>query len=117
MDYDCLRYPDFYSIDKQIVLDAKYKRYDLWNPNGENNHDVYQIITYLHCLNSKQGGFLFPIEDSISRIDKIGELNDYGGLLHKIGISIPNNAGNFSIFNDKMKTNEDYFIDLIKKLN
>lgn len=116
-----IRFPDFYSVDKQIVLDAKYKRFENWNPNGENNIDVYQIITYLHCLESKHAGLLFPISEQFNctsnKIENIGILCGYGGKLHKIGLNIPNNIYTFPEFIDKMKSNELVLLNIIKNLN
>ena len=109
-----LRFPDFYSEDRTIVLDAKYKRFENWDPNKENNLDIYQIITYLHCLNSIKGGLLFPVEESKSLnnslVEKLGELHGYGGVLYKIGLPIPKKSKDFMDFIAQMKINEMDFV-------
>ena len=114
-----LRFPDFYSEDRTIVLDAKYKRFENWDPNKENNFDIYQIITYLHCLNSIKGGLLFPVEESESlkcnKFEELGELHGYGGMLYKIGLLIPKKSNDFLDFIEQIKTNETDFVKIILK--
>ena len=51
-------YPDFYN--SQMVLDAKYKWYDEWEM--VQTKDLYQVITYMHILNLKNGGFIVPVD-------------------------------------------------------
>ena len=112
-----MRFPDSYSKDKSIVLDAKYKRFENWDPNKENNSDIYQIITYLHCLKSKKGGLLFPVQESDSfkffQSEKLGELHGYGGNLFKIGLLIPKTAKDFRNFVETIKVNEIHFVEEI----
>jgi 5-methylcytosine-specific restriction endonuclease McrBC regulatory subunit McrC len=111
------RFPDFY-IDKKIVLDAKYKRFENWNPNGDNTADLYQIITYLHCLEAKQGGFIFPLEDSdsINTVEGLGTLNGYGGDLYKIALKIPVCGNSFIDYQSKMKEREKEFEGKVRSI-
>ncbi len=113
---DSLRFPDFYSEDKSIVLDAKYKRFEKWEPNRDHNSDLYQIITYLHCLGSKFGGLIFPLQESNNKYVEIGNLNGYGGLLLKIGLSIPSEAKSLHKFAEKIKKNEVEFCEKVSAL-
>jgi 5-methylcytosine-specific restriction endonuclease McrBC regulatory subunit McrC len=110
-----LRYPDFYSKDKTIVLDAKYKRSEGWNPNGENNSDIYQVITYLHCLKSQIGGFIFPKEKETKK-ELIGELNGVGGLLYKLTLGIPQEGKGFKEFINKIFKEEQLIKEMIKHI-
>ena len=57
--------PDFYLPKHSLVVDAKYK--PLWGEaykdvNWEKTReDVFQIITYQHCLCTKNCGAIFPL--------------------------------------------------------
>lgn len=54
-------YPDYYSTDLNIVMDAKYK-----HARGINNidgDDRMQIISYMHILGVNKGVFLHPSEN------------------------------------------------------
>lgn len=54
-------FPDFYN--KNLILDAKYKGYTSW-PDVQ-NADIFQIISYMHILDVKKGGYLIPVTASI----------------------------------------------------
>jgi len=56
-------YPDF--LSPQMVLDAKYKWYDDWNK--VQTKDLYQVISYMHVLDLKKGGFVVPEVLSVLR--------------------------------------------------
>jgi 5-methylcytosine-specific restriction enzyme subunit McrC len=96
-------YPDFYSISKEVVLDAKYKK---MNENGINNDDLRQIVSYMFILQSNLGGFIYPLmeEEKIEEVEKT--LNGYGGKIKTYGVRIPQNESNFRGFIEKMKENE-----------
>lgn len=94
------RYPDFYSKDKGIVIDAKYKRLE----GGKiSRDDTHQIITYLHILQAKLAAVAYPKEeaDGVSNYARIGELNGFGGEVGKFGLQIPNSS-----------TYEDFIINI-----
>ena len=71
----CRRYPDFYRENKAIVLDAKYKHLD----RSVSREDLYQIISYMHILNTKTGGFIYPNDSKEFDLDPIGTLKGLGG--------------------------------------
>lgn len=49
-------YPDFYKED--YILDAKYKH--LYGTVGR--EDLYQVISYMYCMNASLGGYVYPSE-------------------------------------------------------
>lgn len=92
-------FPDFY--DDDFVLDAKYKNY------GETcvqSADYHQIISYMHLLKLKSGGFCFPTKNKFSENRTIYNSDENIALL---GFEIPQNAANFSDFCSKMKISEN----------
>jgi 5-methylcytosine-specific restriction enzyme subunit McrC len=99
-------YPDFYKPN--VVLDAKYKHLE----NGINKTDLYQLISYLHILEAKNGGFIFPKEDE-NLIEDIGVLNGFGGTIKSYGVKIPLHVTNYLMFKEKMVETEKILIDAI----
>ncbi len=79
-------YPDFYK-ENEYILDAKYKKLQ----NGVGREDLYQIVTYMHTMEIKKGGFLYPCAEVASPeiLLKQYELAGFGGTLTTIGIPIP----------------------------
>lgn len=104
------RYPDFYN-DK-IVLDAKYKHLEKEN-NELGRDDIHQIITYMHVLNKRQGGFLFPFTSTESI--PIGKLKGAGGDINKISLGIPV-SDSFSEFENMIGKNEQEFLAKIEAI-
>lgn len=95
-------FPDFYSITKGIVLDAKYKKM-----NGVGREDLYQIISYAYILQARSAGFVFPSLLPIKETD--GILNGYGAEVLKLGIKIPQDSRNYSEFHIQMEESSSFF--------
>ena len=92
-------YPDFYN--NEIVLDAKYKGYTDWSKvQGD---DLYQVITYMHILNLKRGGFIVPKETANLNPKT---LNGIGGEMHIYGMTVNHEANNFLDYAKAMKNEE-----------
>lgn len=91
-------YPDFWKDD--FIIDAKYKHLE----KGVGREDLYQVVTYMHCMEAEKGGFIFPTEKNED--PKIYELNGCGGNIHVIGIQIPREA-DWGKFKDQMKNREE----------
>jgi 5-methylcytosine-specific restriction endonuclease McrBC regulatory subunit McrC len=100
-------YPDFYSKDRRIVLDAKYKRMDA-SEKGIHREDRYQIISYLHVLRADMAGIAYPSQDNHAFIP-VGELNGFGGELFKLPLLIPQGAQSFEEFVEEILMNEKVF--------
>jgi len=105
------RYPDFYHLEKKMVLDAKYKHLEY---SGEiDRNDMHQIISYMYILKSTIGGFLFPyISNSVF---PIGELNGYNGAINRYGLLIPKNSKSFVDFIKTMNYSEKQLTSLLFK--
>ena len=92
-------YPDFYN--NEIVLDAKYKGYTDWSKvQGD---DLYQVITYMHILNLKRGGFIVP-KETANLTPKT--LNGVGGTMNIYGMTVNHEANNFLDYAKAMKNEE-----------
>ena len=103
------RYPDFYSLDKQIVLDAKYKNMDSgWGQR----EDQFQLIAYMHTFHNDKlglkgalyGALIYPTNSNVAI--KLEELYGYGGIYATIPIHIPTNVQNYNDFFNKMEKNK-----------
>ncbi len=99
-------YPDFYN--NEIVLDAKYKGYTDWSKvQGD---DLYQVITYMHILNLKRGGFIVP-KETANLTPKT--LNGVGGTMNIYGMTVNHDANNFLDYVKAMKKEENTFLNQI----
>lgn len=125
-------FPDFYSNDKKIVLDTKYKRLNKKSKKEDEDESIkredrFQIISYVYTLGAKKGGFVYPSENKEFSFDNIGILNreynknileDYSPSIFKYAFLIPNkksNEENFENINDFKKEIEESENDLRKK--
>ncbi len=108
--------PDYLSIDRKIVADAKYiplneKR---WFGEEKATAIYYKTITYMYRFCSKNGYLLYPnprgtsslLEDIQTEIEGIN-----GGTITKLGLGIPNNCSSFDDFSVKMREMEQEFFD------
>ena len=102
------RYPDFYKDN--IVLDAKYKRYEdiaLQNIDGD---DLHQVITYMYILSARHGGLIVPGQD-----EKTGSrpepktLKGYGGNMNIYSIPVDTPVDSFKTYCQKMAIHEHNF--------
>lgn len=89
-------YPDFYSKDKRVVLDAKYKMLDK-SEKGINREDQYQIISYLHVLAAERAGLAYPSKWKSDYVHA-GKLDGFGGSLFKLPLMIPQNVESYDEF-------------------
>ena len=107
-------YPDFYDENNGMILDAKYKRLESTG-KGIAREDLYQIISYLHILNAKRTGLIYPAtENSNSDNRRIGSLSGCGGEVFKFPVMIPQITCSYDDFVVQMKTNELEFVAEIK---
>ena len=105
------RYPDFYSTlygnqKAKIVLDAKYKHYKDYRDVRE---DTHQIISYMYALKSERGILVYP---SIDNKESECNLKGYGcKFIHTTHIIADDKNISFDEFSNKMRKNEEMFID------
>lgn len=106
------RYPDFYSLDKDIVLDAKYKNCD----SSISRDDLNQIITYLYILSVGKGGLIYPKEEVDHDMEDnrlIGTLNGYDGKIYSFHLDIPLMPRSYMEFREKIRISENKVVDKI----
>lgn len=103
-DSSGIRYPDFYHPDTKVVLDAKYKCLETKSRVSEiDRDDIHQVISYMHILQSPQGGFLFPSTSSAE--SPTSTLHGYGGQMALYPLLIPV-ASDWSSFIQSMRNSE-----------
>lgn len=106
------RYPDFYHPISNVVVDAKYKRMENRSRMSEvDRDDVHQVISYMHVLKSKSGGFIFPSQSTPKT--SLSDLCGYGGSMKLFPVHIPQ-ASSWFDFTDKIKESENELISEIK---
>jgi 5-methylcytosine-specific restriction endonuclease McrBC regulatory subunit McrC len=107
------RYPDFYSLDRRSVIDAKYKNIDGGMGQRE---DQFQLIAYMHTLGDKDkdvrgaefGALVYPSQENKSRK---WSLNGCGGTYAIVSIKIPKCIEeSYTMFCKEMKNSEEAII-------
>lgn len=92
-------FPDFYN--SEMVLDAKYKWYHDWKK--VQTEDLYQVISYMHILDLKKGGYIVPVDwKGIKPPTKT--LNGMGGDITVYGMNVSyvtNNYPDYSRYMEK----------------
>ena len=109
------RYPDFYK--KDIVLDAKYKRYAELELQKIDGDDLHQVITYMYILRAQHGGFIVPkqhVNNGISSQSKL--LKGYGGSMNIYGITVDTPAKDFKAYCQQMSYYEKEFVNMLPQL-
>lgn len=103
-------YPDFYK-DNICVLDAKYKKLRTF-PSRE---DLQQIISYMHLLHSKCGGFISPSMENRG-ISIIGNLRGSDAPVMILRLGIPYECDSFKDFCNRISREEIDFITNVERL-
>lgn len=107
------RFPDFYN--DQMVLDAKYKRYENGGVTGISREDLAQVISYMYIRNSLIGGFLVPGGEELS-VDMEYLHGNYGGKMILLNLPIASDAYTYEDFCSKMSSNEKTLSDMIRTI-
>ena len=108
------RYPDFYKED--VVLDAKYKRYENIALHKIDGDDLHQVITYMYILGAKHGGFIVPWQYHTDSHAKPKTLKGYGGSMNIYGITVDAPAANYKLYCQQMLQYEREFADEIRNI-
>ena len=106
-------YPDFYKKG-QCILDAKYKQLD----KGLVREDLYQVVTYMHTMSVRQGGFIFPSKN-MGENDKnvfCYELAGDGGYIRSIKFRIPQDCDLQIDYKKSMEKEEKCLIEAIDSI-
>ena len=102
-------YPDF--LSPQMVLDGKYKWYDDWNK--VQTKDLYQVISYMHILDLRKGGFIVPVDwDSMRFPTKT--LKGMGGEMSIYGMNVCSDVDSFADYVKYMESSEESITRIIK---
>ena len=109
--------PDYLSLDKKIVADAKYIPLNEKNWFKEDSSNAtaiyYKTITYMYRFCSKVGYLLYPHPDeecSPIKEDIITEIEGVnGGSITKLGLRIPSGCSNYNEFSRRIKEEEFIF--------
>lgn len=104
-------YPDFYSQDHQIVLDAKYKQI----ATSISRNDLYQIITYAHILKTKAAGVIYPSEQP-TKADLIGKLNGDLTVIFRQAVQVPQEVDDYQEFVEQFRNNEELVLAELMKV-
>lgn len=108
-------YPDYYSTDLNIVMDAKYKH--AIGIKDISREDRMQIISYMHILGVNKGVFLHPSSElSDDKVITCNKLHFYhkenkDECIMQYSFKIPQNEiKNMNDFKEKIKYSEEKFI-------
>lgn len=109
--------PDYLSLDKKIVADAKYIPLNekIWfkEDSASATAIYYKTITYMYRFCSKEGYLFYPHPDEeVSPIKNeiITEIEGKnGGSITKLGLRIPSNCSDFNEFTSRINEEETIF--------
>lgn len=109
--------PDYLSLDKKIVADAKYIPLNekIWfkEDSASATAIYYKTITYMYRFCSKEGYLFYPHPDEeVSPIkdEIITEIEgENGGSITKLGLRIPSNCSDFNEFTIRINEEETIF--------
>ena len=105
-------YPDFHN--ERCVLDAKYKaKTDVDAPR----QDTYQIISYLHVLALRKGGFVVPAPDGGDFESTRRTLAGTGGELALFRLAVPQGVADMKTFVEKIVAAETRLRDEILRFS
>lgn len=99
------RYPDFYSKDERIVVDAKYKR-------EVTRDDEHQVIAYMYRFKAHEGVLLQPSKTPCQ--GKSNELQGYGFYLKTYYFAVPQTT-DLKQFVAEMKQSEEQLKTYFKR--
>lgn len=109
--------PDYLSLDKKNVADAKYIPLNDKNWFKEDSASAtaiyYKTITYMYRFCSKQGYLLYPHPDE--EVPPIKEeiitevVGENGGTITKLGLRIPSGCSDFNEFTQRINEEESTF--------
>lgn len=109
--------PDYLSLDKKIVADAKYIPLNekIWfkEDSASATAIYYKTITYMYRFCSKEGYLFYPHPDeevSPIKYEIITEIEgENGGSITKLGLRIPSNCSDFNEFTSRINEEETIF--------
>ena len=109
--------PDYLSIDKKIVADAKYipLNRESWYGEEKATSIYYKTITYMYRFCSNKGYLFYPYPDEEVKPAQLKIKSEIygvnGGTITKLGLRIPSNCDSFASFTSLMYKYEQEFIN------
>ena len=108
-------YPDFYkpkygsSLKEElaeVILDAKYKNFDKYNPPAD---DIAQMISYIHVMDSRVGAFIYPSKNENETGSKwtVKAFATEHATIKTKPFYIPQNTENYCDFRERIKFSEE----------
>ena len=111
----CPRFPDFYK--KNIVLDAKYKKYDNVILSSIDREDLHQLITYMYILRAQNSGFIVPWQfKNIDIMPQAKRLCGYHGQMNLYGIVVDAPSVDYTDYCNQIHIYERAFAELINAI-
>ena len=112
--------PDYLSLDKSIVADAKYIPLNKERNYGEEKATAiyYKTITYMYRFCTKKAYLFYPHPDNDEQCTNSYRIKTEiegvnGGELIKVGLKIPAGCKTYSDFTYKMLLSESEFLNSI----
>lgn len=120
-------YPDFISRNhtNRVIADAKYKP-----KNNIKSQDYLQVLAYMFRFDAKLGFYLYPEAEHEGNISNPQPLYLNSGSTYekntklredirviKLGLFVPQNAPNYSIFEEQLQESEKTFLAFLSKLD
>lgn len=112
--------PDYLSVDRKIVADAKYIPLDKEQWYGEEKAlaTYYKTITYMYRFCSDKGYLFYPYPDKDVEIFQLKIKTEHeginGGTITKVGLRIPKGCDSYDSFCSRMNRYEQDFLNEIK---
>ena len=111
-------YPDFYrkasdEPSADLVLDAKYKPYESYQPSKE---DIFQLLRYMYLLRAPQAMLLSPAHKD-EQLRSHYELYGYGGTIDVKFLTIPQDVKDFDGFCERIALAEANLLTEISQSN
>lgn len=108
--------PDYLSLDKKIVADAKYIPLDEKSRFHEDSSSAtaiyYKTITYMYRFSSQEGYLLYPHRNEATPTIERREIDGFNeGCITKLGLRIPSGCSDFNDFVSRMREAEAIFYD------
>lgn len=98
-------YPDFWK--ENFILDAKYKHLN----NGVGREDLYQVVSYMYCKQSPNGGYVYPFEHKTKSVSY--KLVGYGGKMTVIPFHVPQSTNNWKDFISQIQNSEKELLNSV----
>lgn len=109
--------PDYLSVDKKVVADAKYIPLNKESCYGEEKATsiYYKTITYMYRFCSNKSFLFYPYPDEEVKPEPLKIKTEIdgvnGGTITKLGLRIPSKCDSFANFTSLMKKYEQEFIN------